>query len=197
MLFEHKCALAECAPYKIHDKNPSAPFLIPIIYQNKLFAESVKCDCTFYKPHTRLLTDTAVLVRLQTQGFRLRLQTPEQIVVPPKPYLIGSCDLWVMQMAAALVIVRNVPRWRVPRWRVRTQRLLRVPKTVFYVLVSSPRLQTVWLYRKIIRQTLGNTYMVARASWNSAVCTNNSFQQRRRRRCERGQKRGKAWRYTS
>ncbi len=43
------------------------------------------------------------------------------------------------------------------------------------LLVSSPRLQTVWLYRKIIRQTLGNTSMIARASWKSAVCTNISF----------------------
>ncbi len=43
------------------------------------------------------------------------------------------------------------------------------------LLVSSPRLQTVWLYRKIIRQTLGNTSMIARASWKSAECTNISF----------------------
>ncbi len=28
---------------------------------NKPFAESVKCDITFYRPRTRLLTDTAVL----------------------------------------------------------------------------------------------------------------------------------------
>ncbi len=33
-------------------------------------------------------------------------QPPEQICVPLKPYLIGSCDLWVMQMTAVLVIAR-------------------------------------------------------------------------------------------
>ncbi len=63
------------------------------------------------------------------------------------------------------------------RWRhVRTQGLLRVPKTMFLCLLVTPHLQTVSLYLKIIRETLGNTSMIARAFWKSAVYTNISFQ---------------------
>ncbi len=72
-------------------------------------------------------------------------------------------------------VILDYTRWR----RVRTQRLLRVLKTVFLcLLVSSPRLQTVWLYWKIKRQTPGNTSMIARASWISTMCTNISFHRR-------------------
>ncbi len=48
--------------------------------QNKLFAESLKCDVTFYKPLPRLLTDTAVLAETppwvnRTQSARVYLHT--------------------------------------------------------------------------------------------------------------------------